>query len=445
VSIVGDAFHINGAPTYAGKIWATADGGQHRIEGLLLNARLPQAIFDDPVPETRGQWMYPDTRLWDPNRNTQEFIDAMPSWLEHGLLGLAINLQGGCPFGYCRSQPWNNSAFNDDGSLRPDFMARLERVLDSADELGMVPILGYFYFGQDERMEDEAAVVRAVENATQWILEKGYRNVVIEITNECNISYDHAILRCNRVHELIERAKGMTHEGRRLYVSTSLGGGSVPPANIVEASDYVLLHGNGVQDPNRMAAMIREVRAMEAYRPMPIVNNEDDRPWRDVDQGWGEDGNNFAVAVRNYAGWGYFDFRQPEEHSLYNEGFQSVPVNWQISSERKRDFFDLLAQITGSPGTPIVDVVYHRVAGRAIVQIVGDLPAGSSGQIELRVNNRVVAEAPGGSVFMVEIDVPLSEHGVRARVRYMRGDREVVIESPLVMNPWWPYGGPPPE
>jgi hypothetical protein len=194
-----------------------------------------------------------------------------------------------------------------------------------------------------------------------------------------------------------------------------------------------------------MAAMIREVRAMEAYRPMPIVNNEDDRPWRDVDQGWGEDGNNFAVAVRNYAGWGYFDFRQPEEHSLYNEGFQSVPVNWQISSERKRDFFDLLAQITGSPGTPIVDVVYHRVAGRAIVQIVGDLPAGSSGEIELLVNNRVVAEAPGGSVFMVEIDVPLSEHGVRARVRYMRGDREVVIESPLVMNPWWPYGGPPPE
>jgi len=442
VTIVGDAFHINGTPTYAGRVWTTADGGRHRIEGLLMNARLPQATFDDPILETRGQWLYPDTRVWDPNRNTQEFIDAMPSWLEHGLIGLAINLQGGCPFGYCSTQPWNNSAFNDDGSLRPAFMARLERVLNRADELGMVPILGYYYFGQDQRLEDEAAVIRAVENATQWILDKGYRNVLIEINNECNVQYDHAILRCDRVHELISLAKGMTHEGRRLYVSTSLGGGGIPPAAVVAASDYVLLHGNGVQDPARMAAMIAQVRGMETYRPMPIVNNEDDRPWRDEHQGWGEDGNNFAVAVRNYAGWGYFDFRLPAEHTLYNEGFQSIPVNWQISSERKRDFFGLLARITGSPGTPTVNTVYSRVTGRATVELEGDFPDVRPSSVELLVNNQVVART-SVAPYTFEVTTPATEHGVRARVRYRRGDMEVIIESPLVMNPWWPYGGPP--
>jgi hypothetical protein len=440
VSIVGDEFHVNGAPTYAGRIWVTEDGGQHRIEGLLLNARLPQAIFDDPVAETRGQWMYPDTRRWDADRNTQEFMDAMPAWLEHGLLGLAINLQGGCPFGYCRSQPWNNSAFNDDGSLRADYMARLGRVLDRADELGMVPILGYFYFGQDQRLVDEEAVVRAVDNATAWVLDQGYTNVIIEINNECNVSYDHDILRCDRVHELIERAKSVERDGRRLYVSTSLGGGSVPPANIVAASDYVLLHGNGVQDPQRMAAMIREVRDLDVYRPMPIVNNEDDRPWRDDHQGWGEDGNNFAVAVRNYAGWGFFDFRLPEEHGEYNLGFQSVPVNWQISSDRKRDFFDLLARITGSSGTPKVDIEWGEI-GHATVTVDGERPEAPIERIELLVNNQVAGTAAQGSREF-RIAVPDAEHWVRARVTYRSGDHDVIVESPHYQNPWWPYGGP---
>jgi hypothetical protein len=43
--------------------------------------------------------------------------------------------------------------------------------------------------------------------------------------------------------------------------------------------------------------------------------------------------------------WGLFDYRQPGEG--YDDGFQSVPVNWQISSPRKRAFFELVARIAG--------------------------------------------------------------------------------------------------
>jgi hypothetical protein len=50
--------------------------------------------------------------------------------------------------------------------------------------------------------------------------------------------------------------------------------------------------------------------------------------------------------VSQYVSWGYFDFRQRDEG--FDEGFQSVPVNWRISSGRKRDFFNLLGEITGS-------------------------------------------------------------------------------------------------
>ena len=113
VSIVGDAFHINGEPTYKGRVWKGK-----KIEGLLLNARLVQGIFDDLNPETVSRWAYPDTGKWDAERNTREFIAAMPEWRRHGLLAFTINLQGGSPMGYANEQPWHNSAFEADGSLR---------------------------------------------------------------------------------------------------------------------------------------------------------------------------------------------------------------------------------------------------------------------------------------------------------------------------------------
>src|SRR6266540_311528 len=211
VTIVGDEFHINGRPTYAGRVWRG-----HSIQGLLLNARMVQGIFDDRNPATANQWAYPDTGKWDAERNTREFLAAMPEWRRHGLLAFTINLQGGNPKGYGKDQPWHNSALTEKGELRPDYMARLQRILDFADELGMVVILGIFYFGQDERLMDEAAVKRALDNATDWVLDRGYRNVLIEVNNECNVRYDHDILKPKRVHELIERVKARQREGRRL-------------------------------------------------------------------------------------------------------------------------------------------------------------------------------------------------------------------------------------
>jgi hypothetical protein len=149
VSIVGDAFQINGKPTYEGQTWQG-----HKIEGLLHNSRMVQGIFDDLNPETVKLWAYPDTGKWDADRNTREFLAAMPQWRKHGLLAFTINLQGGSPQGYSQNQPWHNSAINADGGLRQDYMRRLEQILDKADELGMVAILGIFYFGQDQRVAD---------------------------------------------------------------------------------------------------------------------------------------------------------------------------------------------------------------------------------------------------------------------------------------------------
>ena len=155
VTIRGTDFYINGEPTYKGRYY-----NGMRIEGLLLNSRMIQGIFVDMNPETVNKWKYPDTKKWDPQRNTEEFISAMPEWRRNGLLAFTINLQGGSPEGYSKEQPWYNSAFKPDGSLRNNYMSRLKQIIDKADQLGMVVILGYFYFGQDMRLqEDRKSVV----------------------------------------------------------------------------------------------------------------------------------------------------------------------------------------------------------------------------------------------------------------------------------------------
>ena len=336
VEIAVDRFRINGRPTYAGRTWRGMN-----IEGLLMNSRMVQGIFDDLNPATRDMWAYPDTKRWDSGRNTREFIASMAEWRRHGLLSFTMNLQGGSPQGYSQNQPWHNSAFDSDGSLRADYLQRLEPILDRADELGMVVIFGYFYFGQDQRLADDAAVRRAVRDATEWLLGKGYRNILVEIANECdNRQYEQRLIQAPRIHELIELAKSITRGGRRLPVSASFNGGTVPHANVVAAADFLLLHGNGVSDPDRISRMVQETRKVEGYRPVPILFNEDDH------FDFEKPRNNFIAAVGEYASWGYFDFRMKGEG--FDEGYQSVPVNGGISSARKRGFFGLLKEMTGS-------------------------------------------------------------------------------------------------
>jgi hypothetical protein len=152
--------------------------------------------------------------------------------------------------------------------------------------------------------------------------------VLLEIDNECDVhGYDHEILKPTRVHELILLAKE-TSRGR-LLVGMSFGGGSIPASNVVKASDFLLLHGNGVADPSRIAEMVRNTRRVEGYHPMPILFNEDDH------FGFDKPANNMLAAIGEYASWGYFD----PGSSNYRDGYQCPPVNWGINTDQKKAFF----------------------------------------------------------------------------------------------------------
>ncbi len=337
LTIEGEKVLINDVPTLKGKIWNGIE-----MEGLLPNSRMVQGIFDDLNPETAGMWVYPDSHVWDPERNTREFVSAMDSWREQGLLGFTINLQGGSPQGYSSFQPWYNSAIDSSGNLREDYMMRLEKILDKSDQLGMVTILGIFYFGQDEHVMGEEAIKSAVRNTIRWLAERKYSNIIIEIANECNNkSYESPIIQAGRIDELIRLAQDFSAEsGIRYPVGASFNGNTLPSPNVVKASDIILLHGNGVKDPARIAEMVAQTRLLDEYHPMPIIFNEDDH--FDFDK---ED-NNMIEAFKAGASWGFFDFRMKGEG--YHEGFQSVPVDWTIGSERKKAFFGKLKEIEGA-------------------------------------------------------------------------------------------------
>jgi hypothetical protein len=299
VSIQGDRFLINGRPTYEGRSWRGM-----RIEGLLMNSRMVQGIFDDLNPGTRARWAYPDTKQWDAERNTREFIAAMPEWRRHGLLSFTINLQGGSPEGYSREQPWHNNAFQPDGSLRPDYLGRLERILDRADELGMAPIVGYFYFGQVQRLENDTAVRRGVREATTWLLKLGYRNVLARNRQRMRQPQLRAAARSKpRVHELIELAQSITltagaFQQRQLQRRVHCHRRASPRSRIS------LLHGNGVPSRTRLPRWCR-TRAPARYR-MPISSTKTTI----------STSTSRGTATRPSAGivsWGYFDFRMAGE------------------------------------------------------------------------------------------------------------------------------------
>ncbi|MFO7698762.1 MAG: hypothetical protein R6X16_16630 [Anaerolineae bacterium] len=358
VSLLGSDVYINGHPTYAGRAF---EG--HRVEGMLFSVRAVQAVFDDANPETRLHWAYPDTGEWDPDRNTAEFIVALPQWYAHGIRAFGVNLQGGGPM-YVRDvyRGYDNNGFAPAGHLKPAYAARLEHVLAAADDLGMVAIVGMFYWMMLLRMEDEAAIWRAARETCEFLMASGHRNVLVELANEIDVVVDHtpyALFRPERQHEMLAVLKS---EFPELLFSTSGGGAEVrtgrgmPPASLVRAVDYVLLHGNGLR-PDGLAAAIDVVQAMPAYRlaPKPIIINEDSPAMP-----------NFEVSWRKGVSWGYYDqgwhgqggdpWEDYNPRPRYRDdapwedlsGFQTPPVNWGINTPFKRAFFDRVAEITGS-------------------------------------------------------------------------------------------------
>jgi hypothetical protein len=347
IEIDGTRFLINGKLTYPEK----SDRGQ-MVEGLLFNSRMVQAIFDDANPSTTIHWRYPDTEKWDPERNTDDFCAMLPEYRKHGLLAVTVGLQGGgsvyIPEIY---EFYNNSAYADDGTLKPDYFDRFLRVIQAADECGMVVIVNYFYIKHARRLLNETVIRQVTEHVTDWLLHTSYQNLLVDVTNEAADWWKQPTFAPVNIHKLIDIVQQTTLTGRRLLVGSSSGGGDeVPYGKWLEIEDFHMPHGNGLK-PDELRHKMQKFKSTDEFQrhPKPILINEDSVFVE-----------NLEAAIDEYASWGFYHqgygshykdlmdwtTRPRETHYEQLTGFQTVPVNWGINDPWKQAFFTRLKSIT---------------------------------------------------------------------------------------------------
>ena len=119
----------------------------------------------------------------------------------------------------------------------------------------------------------------------------------------------------------------------------------VPTEKVIESSDFILRHGNGMHDPVEITKRVLETRNTPSYTGQPIFFNEADH------FEFENESNNFVAALEQRAGWGFFDpgpgAGGTAAYGNYVDGYQNPPINWTINTPRKESFFWILSKLTG--------------------------------------------------------------------------------------------------
>ncbi len=287
-----------------------------KARGKLMTLRLAQGIFDD-------EWL--TEQPFDPDANTNNLIAALDVYKAHGVLAFSISLQGGNP-GYDpkvngiarknaarlgKGEGLLVSAFRPDGSLKPAWLARLERVIRAADERGMVVNLIYFYQGQDEIFESDQAVIDAARNITRWIIQKNFRNLIIDIANEWDISgetWDQASFIPEHINGLVELVREQFNGADYLLpIGASTGGRMTYPESLARLCDVVLVHGNG----RTPAEKLERLTEFKDYK-RAVWMTEDDNGRQTTHATLEREFASSDAMFNRAAGWGYMPWVQAQ-------------------------------------------------------------------------------------------------------------------------------------
>lgn len=313
--IFKDKFLINGK-----LIYSEYPECPEQYRGLLMNARFIQGVFDEKSDRSRFDRF---GEVFDPELNTEKLIEALPQWYAKGLRAFTVGFQGGGPCFTINNYTIENNPFSEDGcSMDEKYLHRMEKLITAADRNGMIVIVSFFYHAQVRFLENDVAVLNAVKTASNWLKEKQFTNVIIEIANEQNAPgfKVHSMLAMEeKVVKLMQVAR---RESGGMAVGCSLTGG-VFSELLAQESDVILIHGNG-QSRQKFYQLIKKAQNIRPVKP--VVCNEDSQALSAM-----------QVALEQEVSWGYYN----------NITKQEPPANWGITCGEDTFFALRMAEALG--------------------------------------------------------------------------------------------------
>lgn len=401
VSIEGRNWMIDGVPMLNGS----------PAEGLLVNVRMVNAVFEDSGP-VASDHLPPD---FDPDKNTLQFIEKIPDYYAHGVRGFTVSLQGGLP-GY---EGAVNTAFHADGSLKEQYLARVERVVRAADAQGAVIILSCFYQRQRshaDALKGKQAIRNAVANIVEWLSQEGFSNVVLEISNE----YAHGGFRHWEDGEWLKSVEGQLElirlakaKAPTLLVSTSgMGDGAMPPA-LATAVDFIVIHLN-TTPIDLYPEKIREVRRYGK----PVLCNEDDKT--------GQLGAEAArVSIQSGAGWGFMHAEKNQAVPFRFEGARDDTIVYQMLESLSTPGASI-AEIAARPFSVLVTApkdgdVFPSGKPIAFHATIHGLEDQEGVEVSFLLEEKVIGKAAASPFEFVWKDATPGNYSVRAVLQTSRG------------------------
>ena len=115
------------------------------------------------------------------DKTTQDLIDHLGIFKSYGVNTVSVYFMG--------SRFGDVKGYLPDGSLSPVHTGRMSRIIEAADDHGMVVLVGCLYWSTSRAREDlthwkQGHAEKAVANTVKWLSSHGYRNVFVDPDNE---------------------------------------------------------------------------------------------------------------------------------------------------------------------------------------------------------------------------------------------------------------------
>lgn len=112
-------------------------------------------------------------------KSTEDLINHLDEYKSYGVNTVSVYIMG--------SRYGNFKGYLEDGSLNPVYSRRLAKIINAADNRGMIVLVGCLYWGgSDAKWESwtQKEVNAAIANTIKFLEKNNFRNVFVDVDNE---------------------------------------------------------------------------------------------------------------------------------------------------------------------------------------------------------------------------------------------------------------------